>query len=409
MRDWSRQAVITGAGVVCNMGDDLDAITAAIRQGHNQPFTVWPPAVEYNAKAQVIGEYFGDVSDDALGVDKKVSRFLTRNARLALKAARIAIAQSGADVDRFGCIVGSGTGDVHTHIHIQDKLRETRDCRKVGPITIPKIMSSTVSANLVNVLRCKGPSVTATAACAGGAYNILFAAMLIESGHMDGAVAGGVEGTDIHFHAGFDAMRAYNGEDNDRPAYASRPYAADRAGFVFGEGGGIVVLEAREVAERRGAPILGALRGWGMSSDGEGEMVAPSQDGAIRALRSALRHADIDPAEIGYVNTHGTSTPRGDISEVMAIQEVFGRRVPYSSTKGYTGHTISGAGAIEAIFTLRMLQEGWLAPSVNCDDLDPALAEYPPVRDPTPTDMQHAVSNSFGFGGTNVSLVLSKA
>ena len=410
MRDWSRQVVVTGAGVVCNMGDDLDAIGKALRAGKNQPFTLWPPAVEMNAKCRVIGEYFGDCSDEGIGVGKKEGRFLGRAARLAIKASRAAIAQAAVDVTRFGVVVGSGTGDVETHIHIQSKLERFADAKKVGPTTIPKIMSSTVSANVTNALKCKGPSLTATAACAGGAYNILLAAMMIEAGHMDGAIAGGVEGTDVHFHAGFDAMRAYNGDDNDHPERASRPYAADRAGFIFGEGGGVVVLETRETAEKRGAPILGALTGWGMSSDGEGEMVAPSQDGAVRALEAAFRHSGLTPGDIGYVNTHGTSTPLGDVSEVRAIRRVFGEhKVRYGSTKGYTGHTITGAGAIEAIFTLLMLRDGWVAPSVNARPLDPALEDYPPVLEPEDVDMQHAISNSFGFGGTNVALVLSRS
>ncbi len=402
--------MVTGAGVVCNLGDDLRAMGARLRAGDNQPFTEWPPAVAHNARCRVIGEYFGDLSDAALELDKKQARFFGRAARLALKASRIALREAGIAPDELGVVVGSGTGDVRTHEEIQSKLEKSHDTKKVSPTVIPKIMASTVSANLVNVLKTKGPSVTATAACAGGAYNILFAAMMIESGHMDAAIAGGVEGTDIHFHAGFDAMRAYNGDDNDHPERASRPYAADRGGFIFGEGGGVVVLETRASAERRGAPILGALTGWGMSSDGEGEMVAPSQDGAHRALRKALEHAELSPADIDYVNTHGTSTPIGDTSEVKALRRFFeGRHVRYSSTKGYTGHTISGAGAIEAIFTLMMLAEGWVAPSVNATPLDPELEDYPPVLAPTDAALRHAISNSFGFGGTNVALVLSKS
>jgi 3-oxoacyl-[acyl-carrier-protein] synthase-1 len=269
-------------------------------------------------------------------------------------------------------------------------------------------MASSVSANLVNVLQTTGPSFTTSAACAGGAYNLLLAAMLIESGHTEAAIAGGCEMCDPHFHAGFDSMRAYNADDNDHPERASRPYAADRAGFIFSEGAGIVVLETRAAAEARGATILGSLRGWGMSSDGEGDMVAPSSDGARRSIEMALRHAGLTAADIDYVNTHGTSTPAGDVAEVRAIRAVFGdRHVPYSSTKGYTGHTVSAAGAIEAIFTLLMLKHGWVAPSVNARPLDAELIDYPPVLDPTSMTLRHALSNSFGFGGTNVTLVLS--
>jgi len=410
MRDWSRQVVVTGAGVCCNLGDDVATIEAAIRAGKNQPFTLWPPAVEYQARNQVIGEYFGDVTDGALGLKKAQSRFLGRAARLALKATRSALDQAAVDPADFAVVVGSGTGDVKAHIDIENRLKKTGDCKKVNPTVIPKIMSSTVSANLVNVLKTRGPSLSATAACAGGAYNIVTAALLIEQGLVDGAIAGGVEGTDIHFHAGFDAMRAYNGVDNDHPERASRPYAADRQGFIFGEGSGILVLETRGGAEARGAPILGAVVGYGLSSDGHGDMVAPEQDGAYRALTQAIAHAELEPADIDYVNTHGTSTRRGDLSEVRAMRRCFGdRAVRYSSTKGYTGHTISAAGAIEAALTLAMLRDGWVAPSVNAEPLDPELADYPPVLVPTDCELRHAISNSFGFGGTNVALVLCAA
>jgi 3-oxoacyl-[acyl-carrier-protein] synthase-1 len=409
MRDWSRQVVVTGAGVVCNMGDDVAAMLEALRTGNNPPFTRWQPAVDNKARCDIIGAYEGDLSDAALDLAKKKSRFLGRSSRLALKAARGAIAQAGVDAGSLAVVVGSGTGDVETHQQIEARLQKLHDTRKVSPTVIPRIMASTVSANLVNVLHATGPSVSASAACAGGAYNILMAAQLIEHGFMDCAIAGGVEQLDIHFHAGFDAMRAYNGEDGDRPERASRPYAADRAGFIFGEGAGMLVLETAASAAARGAEVLGAIRGYGMSSDGDGEMVAPSEDGAFRAMEKALWHADIDASAIDYVNTHGTSTPLGDVSEVRALRRVFDDRVvPYSSTKGYTGHTISAAGAIEAVFTLGMLAGGWISPSVNADPLDPELEDYAPVRAPTDADLKVAMSSSFGFGGTNAALVLAR-
>jgi 3-oxoacyl-(acyl-carrier-protein) synthase len=262
----------------------------------------------------------------------------------------------------------------------------------------------------VNVLRARGPSFTASAACAGGNYNIATAASWIETGMVDAAIAGGVEVEDPHFFAGFDSMRAYNGQDNDRPDRASRPYARDRAGFIFSEGAGILVLESRDSAEKRGATILGVLRGYGMTSDGTGEMVAPSPEGAEGAMRRALDDAGVSPDEIDYVNTHGTSTPLGDLSEVRAMRRVFGeRRLRYSSTKGYTGHPVSAAGAVEAIFTLSMIRGGWVAPSVNAEPLDPELEDYPPVIRPTDAEIRLALSNSFGFGGTNACIVLGKA
>jgi 3-oxoacyl-[acyl-carrier-protein] synthase-1 len=234
------------------------------------------------------------------------------------------------------------------------------------------------------------------------------AAQMVEHGFVDAAVAGGVEVADIHFHSGFDAMRAYNGSDNERPDRASRPYAADRAGFIFAEGAGVVVLETLGSAKARGATILGSVRGYGMSSDGQGEMVAPAEDGAYRAIQKALAHAEVDPARVDYVNTHGTSTPLGDLGEVRAIRRALGRHVRYSSTKGYTGHTITAAGAIEAIFTLMMLRGGWVAPSRNAMPLDPELVDYPPVTAPADVPLGVAASNSFGFGGTNATLILAK-
>ncbi len=408
--------VVTGVGVCCNMGEDLESILSRLRAGENVPFERWRVAVDLQARCQVIGQYHGDVSDAALGVNKKLSRFMGRGARLAVKATQAALAQSKLFDSTLphlarrdvAVVYGAGTGDVETHIEVRRKLDETNDVKKVLPTVIPKLMASTVSANLVNVLKTCGPSFTATAACAGGSYNMLLATMLIRAGHARAAIAGGVEVCDPHFFAGFDAMGAYNGRDNDHPERASRPYAADRAGFIFSEGSGTVVLERREDAEARGAAILGVVRGFGMSSDGQGEMVAPAASGALAAMRQAAELAGVAPEDIGYVNTHGTSTPLGDVSEVRAMREFFGdRRVHYSSTKGYTGHTISAAGVIEAIFTLAMLKGGWVAPSVNASPLDPELADYPPVLSPTDAELRYALSNSFGFGGTNVALVLS--
>jgi 3-oxoacyl-[acyl-carrier-protein] synthase-1 len=403
-----REVVVTGAGVLCHMGDDLPTLEGMLREGRGTPFGTYPPAVELNARCQIVGMYPGTLPDEDLGVTKAQGRFMGRQSRLAMAAARRAIAQAGLVRRDVAVVVGSGAGDIRTHVDIQTRLAESKSMRKVLPTVVPRLMASTASANLVNVLGTTGPSFTTSAACAGGAYNVLLAAMLIESGHCEVAIAGGCEQADPHFHAGFDSMRAYNPDDNDHPGRASRPYAADRAGFIFAEGAGIVVLETRAAAEARGAAVLGVLRGWGMSSDGEGDMVAPSSDGARRAMEAALSHAHLSADAIDYVNTHGTSTPAGDVSEVRAIRAVFGgRHVAYSSTKGYTGHTVSAAGAIEAIFTLAMLRGGWLAPSINATPLDPELLDYPPVVEPVSRPLEHALSNSFGFGGTNVTLVLS--
>ncbi|CAN5712330.1 beta-ketoacyl-ACP synthase I [soil metagenome] len=404
----ANDVVVTGSGVCCNLGDDLTAILAQLRSGvPSATFEKWGPAVENHARCQIIGVYKGDVSDAALGVPKSEGRFMGRGSRLALRAARNAIAESEIDPRALAVVVGSGTGDVDTILEIDDKLEKSHQTTKVSPTVVPRVMASTISANLANVLRTTGPSFSATAACAGGAYNVLLAAQLIQSGHAKAALAGGAEIADIAFFSGFDSMRAYNGTDNETPDRASRPYAADRAGFVFAEGAGIVILEKRSDAEARGAKILGTICGFGISSDGEGNMVAPTSEGALVAMKQALEKANVAPDQIDYVNTHGTSTPLGDIGEVKAIQRCFGRRVAYSSTKAYTGHTVSAAGTIEAIFTLAMLRDGWIAPARHADPVDPEIADYPPVLVPTAAKLRYALSNSFGFGGTNVTLVLS--
>jgi 3-oxoacyl-[acyl-carrier-protein] synthase I len=401
--------VVTGMGVCCHMGDDLPSILGKLREGRSDPFHVYEAAAALDARCTLIGFYPGELSDAALGIEKQVGRFMGRNARLALRAARIALAQSGGDPGPLGVSFGSGSGDVDAHREIAGKLDKTGSMRKVSPSIVPKIMASTVSANLVNALQAKGPSCSVTAACAGGAWNIALGSMLLQHGACDRVLVGGCEAADLHFHAGFDSMRAYNTADNARPEIASRPYAEDRQGFVFSEGAGALVLERRAHAKARDAQVLGLIRGFGMSSDGEGEMVAPNSDGAYRAMQSALRSAGLTPDDIDYVNTHGTSTPVGDLGEVAAIRRIMdGRSVPFSSTKGYTGHTVSAAGAIEAVFTLAMLNEGFIAPCVHVEKLDPKLADYPPVLQPTAAALRCAMSNSFGFGGTNVSLVLGR-
>jgi 3-oxoacyl-[acyl-carrier-protein] synthase-1 len=356
-----------------------------------------------------VGIYPNELTPALLEIEKSQARFMGRAALLALRATRLALAQSRLATRDAAVVVGSGTGDVATHQEVSSRLARSSGRAKVSPTVIPRLMSSTVSANLATVLGATGPSFNASAACAGGSYNLLLAAQLIEFGHVDSAIAGGVEIADIHFHVGFDAMRAYTSQDNDRPDRASRPYAADRAGFVFSEGAGVLVLETRAGAEARGATILGSLRGYGMSSDGTGNMVAPDPEGAELAMRRALAHAGVSPDDVDYVNTHGTSTPVGDLSEVRAMRSVFeGRPVPYSSTKGYTGHPVTAAGAIEAVFTLAMLRGGWIAPCVNLDEVDPEIRDYPPVLQPESRPLNLALSNSFGFGGTTATLVLGR-
>lgn len=403
-----RDPVVTGMGLLSQVGTGTARHRETLKSGTQVPFSVYGPGVECETGCQLVGAYREPLDPGDLGLDRSEARFMGRMSLFAVRAARLALEQSGLPTRELAVVVGTGTGEIETHREVVRRVGRGGRVR-VLPTTIPRIMASTVSANLATVLRTRGPSLSVTAACAGGAYNLAIAAGWIREGIVDHALAGGVEAEDVHFHLGFDSMRAYTRVDNHRPEMASRPYAADRAGFIFGEGAGILALESRESAERRGVEILGSIAGFGMSSDGTGEMVAPDSEGAELAMRRALRHAGLPPGQVGYINTHGTSTPLGDVSEVRAIRRVFDETlIPYGSTKGYTGHTVSAAGALEAAFTVLMLREGWLAPSVNAEPLDPELADYPPVVRPAATDARWALSNSFGFGGTNVTLVLRR-
>ena len=403
--DPAREVVITGAGICSRFGDDVAGTEAILRAAKAVPFDTWDPAKPYEARCRLCGLYRGPLA----GTKHEV-RGMGRAARMAYHAALIALGQARLERRDIAVIAGSGTGDIATINEVQTKLDERKTTRSVSPLALPRMMASSVSANLATVLRTTGPAFGVTAACATGAINIAIAAQLIALGHVPAALAGGAEAADSLFHAGFEAMRAYNDDGPTvDPLRASRPYAADRTGFVFGEGAGIVVLESRASATARGAEILGVVHGAGMSANGTGDMVAPAAAGAAEAMRAALRQAGLSPDYIDYVNTHGASTPAGDVVEIDALRTVFGgRRVPYSSTKGYTGHTISAGGALEAIFTCAMLRGGWLAPSIHAEPLDPALADYPPVSAPTTGDLRHALSNSLGFGGTNVCLVLGR-
>lgn len=395
-------------GLLSQVGTGIEVHREILRNGTEVPCSVYEPGGELRTGCQLVGAYRDRLDPGELGLERSQVRFMGRMSLLGVAAARLALEQSGMPTRDMAVVVGSGTGEIETHREVVRRVNRGGRVR-VSPTTIPKIMASTPSANLATVLRARGPSLSVTAACAGGGYNLAVAAGWIREGIVDQALAGGVEAEDPHFHLGFDSMRAYTRVDNHRPEKASRPYAADRAGFIFGEGAGLLALESRESAERRGAEILGTIAGYGMSSDGAGDMVAPLAEGAGLAIRQALRHAGISPDQIGYINTHGTSTPLGDPSEVRAIRSVFGDRlVPYSSTKGYTCHTVSAAGALEAAFTLLMLREGWLAPAVNALPLDPELEDYPPVVAPRGIDAEWALSNSFGFGGTNAVIVLRR-
>ncbi|MFK7927944.1 MAG: beta-ketoacyl synthase [Myxococcota bacterium] len=399
--------VITGTGMLTHLGGEAQTL-AVVREGKSRPIPTYQPAVDAGCRCTRVGLIPEDrLSDSALGVTRKEGRFLGPASRMALAAARDALvsAQWGDNPD-LAVLVGSGAGDTAAHIETHERL--LGGARRVKPTVVPRLMASTVSANLVHTLGTQGPSASVAAACAGGAWNIAVAAMMVRDGLCNAALAGGTECVDIHFHAGFDRMRAYCADADSTPSNGSRPYAADRAGFIFGEGAGMVILERRDQAEARGANIVAELCGWGLSSDGNREMVQPCADGPVRAMRAALRNAGRSADEVAYINTHATSTPAGDVEEVRALREVFGRKVNYSSTKGYTGHMVSAAGAVEAILTSRFLAQGLAPGCVNAEPTDPALADYPCLVSLTAIDGGLAMSNSFGFGGTNASLVIAR-
>lgn len=401
------EVLVTGAGIRCNLGRSPLEVGTAMRVGTAPAFDRWQPRLQYRSRSNLVALYKGQ--DD---LDKRSLRFMGRAARMACAGAADAClaAQISAETVRqyrIAVVVGSGTGDVEAVCEVYDLLRERKTTRPVSPTAVPRIMGSTVAANLALFLGATGPAFVVSAACAGGAVSMCVGALLLRAGLADIAIVGGAEAADSIFHAAFEAARAYTTED--RPDRACRPFAADRSGFAFGEAAGILVLEPRSVASRRNVKPIGTLRGFAMRSNGHGGMVDPDLESAVATMQGAIDDAGIHAAEVDYVNAHATGTRAGDAVEVRAMREVFAqRRVHYSSTKGYTGHSVSAAGAIEAILTLEMLRGRWLASSAGATPLDDEFVDYPPLLGPTTSQSAIAVSNSFGFGGTYVSLVLGQ-
>ncbi|HMA13348.1 MAG TPA: beta-ketoacyl-ACP synthase I [Kiloniellaceae bacterium] len=401
-----RRVVVTGAGIVSCIGNDLDTVASALREGRpgiafDQQFA------DRGLRSQVSGVPQVDLEAQ---IDRKLRRFMGDAAAYAYVALRDAIAQSGLGEDqvsnpRTGLIMGSGGGSPTNQIESADTLRE-RGIRRVGPYQVTRTMSSTVSACLATAFGIKGLNYSISSACATSAHCIGVAAQQIQAGLQDVVFAGGGEEVSWGMAMLFDGMGALSTRYNASPERASRAYDVDRDGFVIAGGGGALVLESLEHAQARGATILGELVGFGASSDGE-DMVAPSGDGAIACMRLA-----IDGLEDGidYVNTHGTSTPVGDVAELRAMRAVFGDAVPpFSSTKSLTGHSLGAVGVQEAIFSLLMMNNGFICESANITELDPVFADMPIVRKRIDNARIGTVlSNSFGFGGTNATLVFKR-
>ena len=406
----SRRVVVTGIGITSCLGNDAASVTSALREGRSGIRHV-PQYVELGLRSQIAG--WPDI-DLAERIDRKLKRFMGDAAAFAYDAARDAIADAGLTDDqvrseRTGLIAGSGGGSPEWQIETGDLLRN-KGVRKVGPYMVPRTMGSTVSATLSTALGIRGLSYSISAACATSAHCIGAGADLIRHGAQDIVLAGGGEELHWGMTAQFDAMGALSTQRNDTPTTASRPYDADRDGFVIAGGGGMLVLEDYEHARARGANILAELVGYGVTSDGV-DMVAPSGEGAVRCMRMAL--AGLHGQGVGaidYLNTHGTSTPVGDVIELHAVREAFGQAVPpLSSTKALSGHSLGAASVHEAIYCLLMMREGFIAGSANIDTLDPKVDGFPIVRESRPATLNTVMSNSFGFGGTNACLVFARA
>ncbi|WCM93970.1 beta-ketoacyl-ACP synthase I [Acidovorax sp. NCPPB 2350] len=400
-----KRVVITGAGIVSCIGNDLATVEAALRESR-PGIRAMPRFAELGMRSQVAGVPEIDLE---ARIDRKQLRFMGDAAAYAHLALADAIAQAGLTPSqvshpRTGLIMGSGGGSPDNQIESADILR-SKGIRRVGPYQVTRCMSSTVSACLSTNYGIKGINYSITSACSTSAHCIGAAAQQIAWGMQDVMFAGGGEEVTWGMGLLFDAMGAMSSKYNDTPEQASRAYDANRDGFVLSGGGGAVVLESLEHAQARGATILGEVVGFGATSDGA-DMVAPSGDGAIACMRQAIEGLD---GPIDYINTHGTSTPVGDVPELRAIREVFGDAVPpFSSTKSLTGHSLGATGVQEAIYCLIMLQKGFIAGSANVEAPDPAVEGMPLVTATREAPLRTALSNSFGFGGTNACLVLRR-
>lgn len=400
-----RRVVITGMGIVSCLGNDLTTVAQALRTGksgirYNEEYK------ERGLRSQIAGVPDIDLSEH---IERKARRFMGNAAAYTFVAMQNAIADAGLSEEqvsnvRTGLVAGSGGASSANQVEAADIARE-RGVRRVGPYMVPRTMASTVSACLATPFKIKGLNYTIASACATSAHCIGHAMEQIQLGKQDIVFAGGGEEEHWTMSLMFDAMGALSSKYNDTPEQASRPYDENRDGFVIAGGGGMVVVEALDHALARGAKIYGEIVGYGASSDGH-DMVAPSGEGAQRCMREALATVE---GPIDYINTHGTSTPVGDKAELEAIGAVFGDSVPHiSSTKSLTGHALGAAGVHEAIYSLLMMQDNFIAASANITTLDEVASQYPIVQQALEQPVNQVLSNSFGFGGTNASLVLKK-
>ena len=403
-----RRVVVTGLGIVSSIGNNAQEVTASLRDAKSG-ISFSPDFAEHGFKCQVWGSPKIDTTDM---VDRRAMRFLSQGGAWNHVAMKQAIADSGleeSDItnERTGIIMGSGGPSTRTLIEAADITRKNNSPKRIGPFAVPKSMSSTASATLATWFKIHGVNYSISSACSTSAHCIGNAAEMIQWGKQDVMFAGGHEDLDWTMSNLFDAMGAMSSDFNENhPETASRAYDAKRDGFVIAGGAGVLVLEELEHAKARGAKIYAEIIGYGATSDGY-DMVAPSGEGAVRCMRQALATVKGD---IDYINTHGTSTPVGDSKEIGAIREVFGDKIPpVQSTKSLTGHSLGAAGVQESIYSILMMQERFIGESAHITELDPEFEGVPIVRkriDNAKFDI--ALSNSFGFGGTNATLVFQR-
>ena len=408
-----RRVAITGIGIVSSIGNNVEEVTASLRNG-TSGIVAAPEYTELGFRSQVHGTVKLDVTEH---IDRKQLRFMGEGAAYAVLAMEQAIADAGLDDHlvshvKTGLVAGSGGPSTANLLAAFDITRE-KGPKRIGPYMVPRCMSSTVSACIATFFKIKGINYSISSACSTSAHCITAGADAIRSGNQNVVFAGG--GEELHWTLSvlFDAMGAMSSKYNDTPETASRPYDTDRDGFVIAGGGGMVVLEDMDHAIARGAKIYAELVGYGANSDGD-DMVAPSGEGAVRCMELALAGFDGNALtdKVDYINAHGTSTPVGDVKELDAVRSVFGPRgyLPtVTSTKSLTGHSLGATGVQEAIYTLIMMQNNFIAASANISNPDPAIGDIPiPQQRVDNVSIGLALSNSFGFGGTNATLALKK-
>ncbi|QBG37409.1 beta-ketoacyl-ACP synthase I [Litorilituus sediminis] len=400
-----KRVVITGIGIVSSIGNNADEVLASLKAGKSG-ISRSESFEEQGLRSQVWGKPALETKDH---IDRKALRFMGDAAGYAYIAMEQAIADSKLTKEqvsdyRTGIVAGSGGASSANIVASTDTLRN-RGIRRVGPYAVPKTMGSTCSACLATPFEIKGVNYSISSACATSAHCIGHAMELIQLGKQDVVFAGGGEEVDWSLAMMFDGMGALSTKYNDNPELASRTYDADRDGFVISGGGGMVVVEELEHALARGAHIYAEIVGYGATSDGY-DMVAPSGEGAVRCMQQAMQGVE---GKIDYLNTHGTSTPVGDVKELGAIQELFGEDSPaISATKAMTGHALGAAGVHEAIYSILMMENNFVAPSINVDNLDEQAQGLDIVTEKRDTELNLIMSNSFGFGGTNATLVMKK-